>query len=96
MLLMSAFVLGGKMLKNIQSKIVLIFFILGLIIIMGLGVYFITEIEEVSIAVSSNSIQTEEQILRIVKLRNKSNEDSNNSSISYIWSYMYTSWNVYI
>lgn len=68
MLLMSAFVLGGKMLKNIQSKIVLIFFILGLIIIMGLGAYFITEIEEVSIALSSNSIQTEEQILRIVKL----------------------------
>lgn len=68
MLLMSAFVLGGKMLKNIQSKIVLIFFILGLIIIMGLGAYFITEIEEVSIALSSNSIQTEEQILRTVKL----------------------------
>ena len=68
MLLMSAFVLGGKMLKNIQSKIVLIFFILGLIIIMGLGAYFITEFEEVSIALSSNSIQTEEQILRTVKL----------------------------
>ena len=42
------------MLKNRQSKIILIFFILGIIILCGFGWYFINSLNVINVQIQSN------------------------------------------
>ena len=46
-----------KMLKNIQFKIILIFFIIGILIIGGYGVFFINSLNSINTQIEANQIQ---------------------------------------
>ena len=50
------------MFKNIQFKIILIFFLIGIIIISGLGIFFLNSLNEVSMQIQNEQITTIEQI----------------------------------
>lgn len=54
------------MIKNIQIKIILIFFVLGVVIISGLGFFFINMLEQVNPQVSGQIIRDTEELSQIV------------------------------
>ena len=58
--------MGETMLKNIQTKIVLIFLIAGTIMILGLGAVFIYTLEKVNTAVATDTVQTAKQVSDII------------------------------
>ena len=45
------------MLKNIQFKIILIYFLTGIIIISGLGIYSVTQLNAIKLGANENTIQ---------------------------------------
>lgn len=53
------------MIRNLQIKIVLAFFILGVIIITGLGIYFTSSLEGINSAIVADAIQTTDQVINI-------------------------------
>ena len=59
------------MFKNIQFKIILIFFIIGILIISGLGVSFINSLQMLSVKVEEGQVTAEqvEQILNVIQHR---------------------------
>ena len=59
------------MFKNIQFKIILIFFIIGIIIISGLGISFINSLRMLSVKVEEGQVTAEqvEQILNVIQNR---------------------------
>lgn len=59
------------MFKNIQFKIILIFFIIGIIIISGLGISFINSLQMLSVKVEEGQVTAEqvEQILNVIQNR---------------------------
>ena len=60
-----------KMLKNIQFKIILIFFIIGILIIGGYGVFFINSLNSINTQIEANQIQDFGQtITQINSLKN--------------------------
>jgi len=60
------------MLKDVQIKIVLIFFLLGIVIISGLGIYFSINLEEINnIILVENGMQNKSEIIRINWKSNK-------------------------
>ena len=59
------------MFKNIQFKIILVFFIIGIIIISGLGISFINSLQMLSVKVEEGQVTAEqvEQILNVIQHR---------------------------
>lgn len=53
------------MFKNIQFKIILVFFLIGIIIISGLGIFFLNSINNVSIQIQNGQVENIQQILNI-------------------------------
>ena len=51
-----------KMIRNIQNKIVLTFFVLGLVMIVGLAIYFATSLEQIHMGIASNQIQSQAEL----------------------------------
>ena len=50
------------MFKNIQFKIILVFFLVGILIISGLGLFFITSVNEVNTQIENGQATNIEQI----------------------------------
>ena len=59
------------MFKNIQFKIILIFFIIGILIISGLGISFINSLQMLSVKVEEGQVTAEqvEEILGLIQQR---------------------------
>ena len=69
------------MLKNTQIKIILIFTILDVVVLMGLGLLFSHNLDVLSNTVSSGSIETTEQIVDEI---NKENEQIKKMTFYFI------------
>ena len=62
------------MIKNIQLKIVLIFFILGMFIIIGLGLFFTNSLEAINTAL--NTAQITDVIIEEINKKYKGERES--------------------
>ncbi len=58
------------MFKNIQFKIILVFFLIGIIIISGLGIFFLNSINNINIQVQDGQVQEIQQITDILNQLN--------------------------
>ena len=56
-----------KMFRNIQFKIITIFFLIGIIIIVGLGVFFITSIHGLEQQIINSNFDNIEQEIQIIQ-----------------------------
>ena len=54
------------MFKNIQFKIILVFFLIGIIIISGLGIFFLNSINDISTQIQSGQVESTQQILDMI------------------------------
>ena len=62
------------MFKNIQFKIILIFFLIGIIIISGLGVFFLNSINQISVQIDNGQVNTIQQVsnsIDIIRINTK-------------------------
>ncbi len=62
------------MFKNIQFKIILIFFLIGIIIISGLGVFFLNSINQINVQIDSGQASTMQQVsndIDIIRINTK-------------------------
>ena len=66
------------MLKNIQSKIILIFFIIGILVIGGFGWYFINSLNTINNQITSN------QVSQIGQVTNQINQLTGETKIMLI------------
>lgn len=55
------------MFKNIQFKIILVFFLVGIIIISGLGMFFLNSVNQLSMQIGEGQVSNIEQISNIIK-----------------------------
>lgn len=58
------------MFKNIQFKIILVFFLIGIIIISGLGIFFLNSINNINMQVQEGQVQNMQQITDILNQLN--------------------------
>lgn len=54
------------MIRNIQNKIVLTFFVVGLLIITGLAFYFNTALEEINTAIIADKVHNGEELVQLI------------------------------
>lgn len=58
------------MFKNIQFKIILVFFLIGIIIISGLGIFFLNSVNDISMQIQDGQVQKIQQISDILNQLN--------------------------
>ncbi len=54
------------MFKNIQFKIVLIYFFIGIVIISGLGIFFINSLNSINIQIGNDQSQNIDQVIKVI------------------------------
>ena len=54
------------MFKNIQFKIILVFFLIGIIIISGLGIFFLNSVNQINIQIENGQVSNIEQISNMI------------------------------
>ncbi len=65
------------MFKNIQFKMILIFFLIGIIIIGGFGIFFIESLNNMSTQIQTNQITEVGQVLDFINnLKNNTFQDT--------------------
>lgn len=75
------------MFKNIQFKIILIFFLIGILIISGLGVFFLNSLDNLNMQIQNGQVNR----LGRNNRQHKYNRNKYRCSISYFWDYIFSS-----